>query len=882
MSRRRLAFVAVAAVFVLLFGGRWLALRYTEQLWFADLGQGERFRWLLLRGLAWQATTFIIAFAWYGAHTFGVYGSIGSVHLPRRLGNLDIDEAVPSRTLRAIAIAMAALLAAVTTYTFGDLDQYIALARNAAPYGLTEPVLHRDAAFYLAVLPLLEILHLFATVATLLAAVLVVGLYALTGSFAVSRRRVRITPHARTHLVILLSALALVVAWGFQLDAWQMVAGGGHAHGALSPSDRSVRIPASHALAAIGLVAAVGSVMALRLFRPPLLFALWVTLGVAAVLGRFALPVMTEAWGSAGNPALVQSLGLLGDDHSRRAFGLLDLPGRAIPAGGLPADSAAALVQAAEGLYAWGDDGGVPARLLDEQAGDTTALRLWTVTSSEAMNPGGRLVPAAIAVAQTNPVIAERQLPRPRWTMLHRQALAWGGEPVAIDAGLRAGPLRFFAALAPAESAAGGTPLRRANGRVRFLPRPAELGIVGPDENRPGDAAPGILLHGMVRRTLLAWALQAPPLLDEHASNADRILYWRDVPARLARLYPFAAFGTARAALLEGRLTWIADGYLLSPRFPLAETVRWNGEEINYLSSPYVATVDAADGLTRFYLRPSANAFTASVARASALTPLPADSMPAALRRALRYPAALLGAQAAMLARLGDRNSGGVPWSLAWPDTTVAGHDVAGLPATLVVMALDDGGVRPWQIMPIADGRGDHLVALLAGTVSRAGEVQLELLRLQGDAAPTSQTAASRIGASPGLLAAALSVSGAAGAPRRGPVLIVPAAGTVAYLQPLFTTGNRQDSPYRLQGVAIYADGRIGFGSDVRGAVRSLQRGDAQGMLTALAGAELAEARAAFLALDSARQSADWERFGRAWSSLRRVLHADTTRRARP
>ena len=102
MSRRRLAFLAVAAVFVLLFGGRWFAVRYTEQLWFADLGQGERYRWLLLRGLAWQAATFVIAFAWYGAHTLGVYGSIGSVHLPRRLGNISIDEAVPSRTLRAM------------------------------------------------------------------------------------------------------------------------------------------------------------------------------------------------------------------------------------------------------------------------------------------------------------------------------------------------------------------------------------------------------------------------------------------------------------------------------------------------------------------------------------------------------------------------------------------------------------------------------------------------------------------------------------------------------------------------------------------------------------------------------------------------------------
>ena len=40
MNRRRLAFLAVAAVFVLLFGGRWVALRYTESLWFQELGEG--------------------------------------------------------------------------------------------------------------------------------------------------------------------------------------------------------------------------------------------------------------------------------------------------------------------------------------------------------------------------------------------------------------------------------------------------------------------------------------------------------------------------------------------------------------------------------------------------------------------------------------------------------------------------------------------------------------------------------------------------------------------------------------------------------------------------------------------------------------------------
>src|SRR5689334_4979775 len=121
MTRRRWALLAVAAVLLLLFGGRWLALRYSEAVWFEDLGQGARFRGLLLASVGWQAATFLVAFAWFAAHTLGVYASIGAVHLPRRLGNLEIDEAVPGRILRGIAIGTAAVLALACAYTFSDL-----------------------------------------------------------------------------------------------------------------------------------------------------------------------------------------------------------------------------------------------------------------------------------------------------------------------------------------------------------------------------------------------------------------------------------------------------------------------------------------------------------------------------------------------------------------------------------------------------------------------------------------------------------------------------------------------------------------------------------------------------------------------------------------
>ncbi len=875
MNRRRLALLAVAAVLVLLFGGRWVALRYTDALWFESLGQAPRYRELLVRAVLWQLATFAVAFAWFAGNTLGVYASIGAVHLPRRLGNLEIDEAVPQRILRGIALAMAGLLAFATAYTFNDLHQYIALARGAAPFGVQDPVLHQDAAFYLAVLPLLEMLHLLATVLALLAALLVVALYAITGSLALSRRRLRITPHARTHLIVLLAVLALVIAWGFQLDAWQLVAGGGHAAGTITPTDRAIRIPASNLLAIGSLMVAIGTALALRWVRPLLLTLMWAALAVLTLIVRLLIPVMTEAWGAAADPALVTQVAQETEDFSREAFGLRDVPVHPLPVGDVRPESTAAFTQALEGVYAWSGAPEVIEHILDDAVGDTSGLRLWWLTPTVARDAAGRAWPATLATWQTNDALAQRMIPRPNWTRLHREALAWGGEPIALEATARAGGPTWLAHLEPADTLPRLTPVTLAIPRIRFLARPAEIAVVGPRERVSGDLPPGVPLKNMFRRLMLAWALQAPPLLDEHTSNDDHALYWRDVPTRLALLYPFAGFDPPRAAIVDGRLLWIADGYLSSSRFPLSAPIHWRGDDINYIASPYLVTVDAVSGETRFYLRPQAGAFAGSVARSSQLSPLPADSIPAGVRGALRYPDGLLAAQAQMLGMTADHDVHN-GWSPAWPDTAAALHDAAQLHPTLAVSAIEGQGARPWAFIPLVDTHASQLAALAAGGVSAGGDLELVLLRTTGSGGATPHEAATRMANAPAMAAANAYIGGNENGLRRGPVLVLPAGGSTAFAQLLFTAG-RQGDPVRVQGLAVLAGNRAGFGADVKSATRSLMRGDSTGLGAALAGAGLGDARAAFLAMDSARQAGDWEKFGVAIARLRRALRLDAT-----
>jgi uncharacterized membrane protein (UPF0182 family) len=886
MSRRRTAGYAVGAVLLLLFGGRWAAMRFTEASWYADLGLGAQYWSRLLHDLTWQVATAAAATLWYAAQTGAVYRSIGAVHLPRRVGDLEIAEAVPRRTLRWIALGLALVLGFVTAMTFADIPDLVTLYRHATPLDLREPILGRNASFYLAQLPLLETLHLAALAMVLFGAFVAAALYGLTGSITYAERRLRITPHARTHLVVLAAFLALVLAWGFQLDAYGIVGGGGSAHGALSPADRAIRIPASTALAALALVVAGGTVAALRWTRPTLLLALWVTLAAATILGRFAAPYLSDAWRARPDREVTQALDQLTDRYSRAGAGLLDVASleRLDVRPAVPAESLAALGRELRGLSPWAAEPGLLDAALTAAWPDSARPREWTVTLDRSRGAEADAL-VAVAVPETDLLALERSPRRPDWTELHRGVLSWAGDPVAVTAdGRGASSLTFLGRLDPvADSDLAPVPLERAAGRIRYLAHAVDPAVVGPDEPLARNAPAGLRLGGWVRRLLLAWALQSPPLLDRRTSNADRLLIWRDVPRRLTRLYPFATFDMPRAALVGGRLLWIADGYLASARFPLAEHVIWNGDEVSYLRAPYVATVDAVSGATRLYLRPPALPFAAQLAAGYGTHLLPGDSMSADLRRHLGYPAGLFVAQAEMLARHRGDAGPARPWLVASREPADAAPGGRPQPAVAQVLAaIGVGPARLWRLLPLTDAAGNRVVAFVAGAAQPDGSPWLRLLRLPEGDFPTPAAAESRFSSSPSVVAAVAGAAGPDGAVRRSGVVALPAAGTVAYVQFLFTTLHRSEEPLMPRGAAVLAGGRLGVGDDVSDATGALASVRESRSAELGAASSLSQAREAFVALDSAVRRGDWIEFARAYEALRRALGSGGAKGRRP
>src|SRR5207249_4496850 len=105
-SRRRWAFLLGAGLLVVvLVGGRWLALETTERAWAATIPGGGMY--LMMRDLARlvRGLFLLAAIGWATGNLLFVYRAIGSVQLPRRLGDLEIVEAVPQRLLLAGTVA---------------------------------------------------------------------------------------------------------------------------------------------------------------------------------------------------------------------------------------------------------------------------------------------------------------------------------------------------------------------------------------------------------------------------------------------------------------------------------------------------------------------------------------------------------------------------------------------------------------------------------------------------------------------------------------------------------------------------------------------------------------------------------------------------------
>lgn len=668
--RRWLWLLAGATLVAVLAGGRWLAVETAERAWAQSVGAGDVY--LDARALArvMRIAVLVLAIAWGTANLFVVYRAIGSVQMPRRLGDLEIVETVPRVVLIATTLTSGLLFGLVLTWGTGDWWLMAALATAQPTFGVTDPVLHRDAGYYVGTLPWAATVQDHVLLAVLALTAVVALLYYGIGSLRRVEGEWRASGHARTHLGTLLACAAAAFAWGALLDQAEVVAG---LHGPLDQSALEFRVAGAPLLAVVAGVTALISLGWAVLGRARLLLGSWITLGASSLLVYALLPGMGR--GARGpDGAHVAEL-----DAARPAFEALAF---GTPVRSQPLPTPGSLDAAIAAVPLW-----------DAAQVAAAAHRRVETGSHATVHPTGVALAGArqwLVTPSPDEAALQQARPAPEWEAVHRGEWARTGPPMLAtetDTGL---------AFSPAPGAEAE--LWFGHGFTRFA--------VAADST-PAARITGISLATSWRRAALAWALQSADLA--RSSSASLHLLWRrDVTERLSRLAPFATFETPRPQLVDGALWWLSYGYVRSAMFPLVAHGTFRTQRVRYARAGVIGLVRGATGETRLFAAPGHDSLTAAWSRVFAPLVEPTDSMPAGLRDRLPFPTEAFALAAERLRTAhGDTTS--------WKPRPSA-------PYQLTAPAPGENDVPlAWTAQAFEAQAPPHIVGLIAGAMTPTG-----------------------------------------------------------------------------------------------------------------------------------------------------------------
>lgn len=648
-TRTRRLLVAAAALVTLLFVGRWTVMALADRWWGQHLSvpaaQLLTFIAALRGGL--DLTGFLVAASWTIGNLLVVHLAIGSVEVSRQIANLEVREALNPRAIRVLFIAGGLVLGLVLGSDFGRHWPAVALAWQGTPFGIADPVLGHDAGLYVAQLPLWDVLRREALTLVTVTIVVVTAVYVAIGAIRRLDGRAAINDHARRHLGWLLAAAAVLLAIGFLLEPFLVVAG---ARGPARARAFQLAEVTSPLLTGVAVMVALASLAWALWAKHFFLAAGWMVLAAAALLARMVGGSLTVG------PDVRLVDGATRAQFDAVAYGLAMARDTALSAGG-------GITRRPPGLSHWELDG-VRRALAGSGLAPASASAAW--------------MPAGDSV-------------RPAWLLALTDSTGTGSVIVLADD----------------RASSTGAPLFYSRGDSTPTPVPATWAVLPAASFAPGavpvqvsqDGA-GIPMRSPWQRVVLAWAVQDWSLLNA-PGTAPRVSWVRRPDDRLSKLVPWARWSSPQLRLDGGRVLWFVDGLVTARLFPLSTRAPVGPEDVGMSRAAFLGVVDAESGAVRVFARPEGGPVAGAWTALSRGVVEPWSALPAGWRAITEYPREQFGVQAMVLqaaqagrvAATPDSGWPGQPGSdFYWDPRSVAPVRIApfisGSPARLTLLLL--------------------------------------------------------------------------------------------------------------------------------------------------------------------------------------------------
>jgi uncharacterized membrane protein (UPF0182 family) len=469
-------------------------------------------------------------------------------------------------------------------------------------------------------------------------------------------------------------------------------------------------------------------------------------------------------------------------------------------------------------------------------------------------------------------------------------------------------PRVYFGENVPDYSIIGG---KKSNSPVEF-DYPDDTSANG-QKNYTYTGKGGVPVGSTLNKLIFAIKYGEQRILLSNLINSDsKILYNRAPRDRVAKVAPWLTLdGDPYPAIVNGKITWIIDGYTTSAGYPYskstslatatndaltansASVTAQSNKAVNYIRNSVKATVDAYDGTVTLYQWDTKDPVLKTWMKAFPNTVKPKSAISEGLLSHIRYPEDMFRVQRDILSSYHVKSAaafyGGQDFWRVPRDPSTFGSNATAQPPYYMTLQMPGADKPTFSLTtPFVPRGGRENLSAFASVNSAAGPdygkiTVLQLPRSTNIAGPSQ--VASNFEAKPEV-ANALSLLRQGGSDVvLGNLLTLPVGNGLLYVQPVYVraTGNASAYPL-LQKVLVSFGDVIGFDSSLKGALDQVFGGNSG--TTATAGTPASTSGSADLAsaLQSAKQAiadgqaalakGDFAAYGRAQDRLKSAIAA--------
>jgi hypothetical protein len=354
----------------------------------------------------------------------------------------------------------------------------------------------------------------------------------------------------------------------------------------------------------------------------------------------------------------------------------------------------------------------------------------------------------------------------------------------------------------------------------------------------------GIQLGGFFRRILLAidrGDLGKLPFSDD-VTPESRLLMRRNIRERVAAIAPFLTFDQDPYLVVgeSGRLSWIIDAYTTSDTYPYSTHYNLGDNSVNYIRNSVKVVIDAYNGSATFYVFDASDPILSTYRNIFPSLFQDASSMPADLRRHVRYPEDIFTLQSQVYGLYHMTNpevffNREDLWTVATENGTDADGNQAVQPMkpNFVLMKLPSGSAEEFvEILPFTPANRNNLIGWIAGRCDGSDygtAVVYDFPKTRLVDGP--QQIEARIDQN-AQLSGQLTLWNQQGSHvLRGSLLVIPTGKALLYAEPIYLQAQQSPMP-ELRLVVLALQDKLAYGPTFQSALASLFGGDLSSLAT--------------------------------------------------